>query len=834
MRKVFIVFGVIVSTLLIGLIIILSYLKINSDPIRDKLLFVVNEQLNTPVSAQNLYMDFVYKFPNISLNLNDVLINDTLKEDTLLFCKNLYIEFGILSVLKGETMIKKISAYEGKLNLKWNSKGENNYSILKPVLTNSNSYINLKGLTIMNTEINIQSQKSSSLDYHFIAKRIKLSGLLDNDAINAKARWEVYVPNWNSQSFFISGSSDFYSNSTSKNIEIKNGKLKLNEWQLQLSGTINENQGIWSASAKNLDMYKVIQLLPKEFIPSSKNLNLDGNLDLKIDAISNFSGTSINAKGNWTNGSIKINDSFFIGENINTQIFFSNGDLNSFESSLLRFEDISLESRESKFQGSLHLENFKKPRCRANVKFDSQWMDLMHWLEYRTWEGSTGRLLGEISWDNNFKNIDELQKKVFWGGKWKGNLLIPKANLEIKGANHTTELSNFNIEFDDYNLNIINGLIQSQNSKAKVKGTIKNVLNDLDETYELQIMGEEWHLEELRNWKIWEADFTGNDDSEFNSNYVLTISTDRVSFKSFMGTEARCVVIGKGYNAKTSDFFIRQSGGTISSIVEWRPFKDGAGQLRLNGLMKNTSLKEIFQSFQNFNQNEITDKNLSGKINATGEIRIDFNPEFSILSEKILADIEFKIKDGNLINFKTLDALRKFTEVEKLSNIKFGEFTNRVRIANKTIIIPQMTLENSALTLKVEGTNSFDGKMDFLIQMQLSELLGNKKTSRSKRLDNFIKEKNNQEKAWIPVRMKGYPENIKFSIDAKKISNDVKLNIKNDWKKQREDLKNLFNNNKKQETEYEFLWEEEEPDTNRLFTQINRSFNNFNNIINAS
>ena len=451
----------------------------------------------------------------------------------------------------------------------------------------------------------------------------------------------------------------------------------------------------------------------------------------------------------------------------------------------------------------------------------------MHWLEYKTWKGSRGELLGEINWNNDFKNIDELKKKVFWGGKWKGNLLIPEADLEIEGANETTQLSNFNIEFDDYNLNISSGVIQTQNSKAKVKGVIKNVLNDFDESYELQITGEEWNLEELKNWKIWEADFTGNDDSEFNSNYALTIATDRVSFKNFLGTEARCLIKGKGYNAKTNDFFIRQSGGTISSIVEWRPFKESGGQLRINGLVKNTSLKGIFQSFQNFNQNELTDKNLSGNLHANGEIRIDFNSEFDILYENILADIEFKVKDGNLINFKTLDALRRFTEVEKLSNIKFGELTNRVRIANKMIIIPEMTLENSALTLKVEGTNGFDGKMNFLIQMQLRELLGNKKTIRSKRLDDFIKEKNNQEKVWIPLRMTGYPENIKFSIDTKKIGDDVKLNIKNDWKKQSEDIKNLFNNekkNKKEETEYEFIWEEE-PDTNRSFSQLDRSFN---------
>jgi len=827
MRRFFFVLGVIVSTFLIGLLVILSYLKINSDPLRDKLLFVVNEQLNAPVSAQNLQMNFMHKFPNISLKLDDVLVNGTLEEDTLLFCKNLYIEFGILSILKGETIIKKISAYEGKLNLIWNANGENNYSILKPTSTNSNSYINLEGLTIMNTEINIESRKMSSLDYHFIAKRIKLSGILEKDAINAKARWEVYVPNWNKQSVFISGSSDFYSNSTSKSIEIKNGQLKLNEWQLQLSGNINENDGVWSASAKNLDMGKVFQLLPKEFIPSSRNLNLDGNLDLNINAISNFSGTSINAKGKWTNGILNINDSYFIGNNINAQIIYSNGKLNSFETSLLRFEDISLESRGSKFRGVLSLENFKQPKCKADIKFDSRWMDLMHWLEYKTWEGSKGELLGEIYWNNDFKNIDELKKKVFWGGKWKGNLLVPKADLEIEGANQTTQISNFNIEFDNYNLNIISGVIQTQNSKAKVKGAIKNALNDFDESYELQITGDEWHIEELKKWKIWEADFTGNDDPEFNSNYSLTIATDRVSFKNFLGTEARCLVKGKGYNAKTNDFFIRQSGGTISSIVEWRPSKKSGGQLRLNGLVKNTSLKGIFQSFQNFNQNELTDKNLSGNLNANGEIRIDFNPEFNILSEKILADIEFKVEDGNLKNFKTLDALRRFTEVEKLSNIKFGEFTNRVRIANKMIIIPEMTLENSALTLKVEGTNGFDGKMNFLIQMQLRELLGNKKTIRSKRLDDFIKEKNNQEKVWIPLRMTGYPENIKFSIDTKKIGNDVKLNIKNDWKKQSEDLKSLFDNkkkDKKEETEYEFIWEEE-PDTNRSFNQLERSFN---------
>jgi len=138
-----------------------------------------------------------------------------------------------------------------------------------------------------------------------------------------------------------------------------------------------------------------------------------------------------------------------------------------------------------------------------------------------------------------------------------------------------------------------------------------------------------------------------------------------------------------------------------------------------------------------------------------------------------------------------------------------------------------MILENNALTLKIAGTHSFENYMDFLIKMQLRNIVGNRKQARSKDLDEFIKEKNQTEKVWIPIKVKGPAQNLKFSIDAKKISEDLKSNLKNDWKKQSEDLKSIFQKGeklKKEEPEYEFHWEEE-PDTNRLFIESLRSFN---------
>jgi hypothetical protein len=113
--------------------------------------------------------------------------------------------------------------------------------------------------------------------------------------------------------------------------------------------------------------------------------------------------------------------------------------------------------------------------------------------------------------------------------------------------------------------------------------------------------------------------------------------------------------------------------------------------------------------------------------------------------------------------------------------------------------------------------------------MQLRDIVGNKKQPRSKALDEFIKEKNMTEKVWVPIKVQGPVENLKFSIDAKKITEGLKSNLKNDWKKQAEDLKSIFQKNektKKEEPEYEFQWEEE-PDTNRLFSESLRSFNRF-------
>ncbi len=831
MRKPIFILGVILGAVLVGILILFTYLKINSNSIQDRLLSVVNERLNVPISVQSLEIDVVKNFPNISLRLENVLIEDPLKSensDTLLFCEKLYAEFGLFSVLKGETILRSISAFEGELNLRWDKNGVNNYSILKKDSSNSNSYINLKELTLMNTAITINGLKESELHHHFIAKRIKISGVLDKSDINAKASWEVFVPDWNDQKVFISGSTEFYSNSNTDSIEIKNGELELNDWKLKLDGSIANQKGVWSVSGSGLDMSQLIGLLPKELMPSPETFRADGDLDLELRINTNISGTHLKAEGHWTNGFINADNSYFIGDDIKADIIYDNGRLSSKESSSLIIKNITCKSRGSSLGGNLRLDNFISPECKASIKFDSKFMDLIHWLEYPTWKGSSGSLNGQIEWQQNFKDFKELVNNGLWGGKWSGTVSIPNATLEIEGAETSTEISEVSTLLNGHDMDILDGTIQTATTKARVRGVIQNLFNDKHEHYELQITGSEWNIEDILDWTIWNANFTGRNSESFESGYDVIVAADRLTYEKFIGTDCSFRVKGKGLDAKTNDFFIRHSGGTVSSIIEWRPLKKNQSQLRFNNVLKKINLKNILQSFDNFDQNYITDKNISGILNAQMKLRLDLDSNMEILNEKIIADVDFSIKKGRIIGFEPLKELWRFSEIDELNDVQFGTVRNRIRISDKVIIIPEMTLENNAVTLKINGKHGFDNYIDFLIKMQLKDIVGGKKRNRSKALDQFIMEEKTNEKVWIPIKVIGPSGNLKFNIDTKKIGEEVKSTLKNDWKQQGEDLKNIFQKTEeiKKETQgYEFEWEEE-PDTNRLFNRSDRSINN--------
>ena len=137
-------------------------------------------------------------------------------------------------------------------------------------------------------------------------------------------------------------------------------------------------------------------------------------------------------------------------------------------------------------------------------------------------------------------------------------------------------------------------------------------------------------------------------------------------------------------------------------------------------------INKVFSSFNNFGQRSIEAKHLSGTANVNINYTSWMSKQFEIEPNTIRSEIRFTIDNGELNNYKPLEDLSKFVELEELKEIKFNRLQNSILIKDSKIIIPNFEINSSVMNLSVAGTHTFDNNIDYHITLLLSEVLGKK------------------------------------------------------------------------------------------------------------
>ena len=113
-----------------------------------------NSYLKVKVQVSKVDLTFWGSFPDLSVDFNDVFIQDALENadefDTLLYTERIRCRFNPLDIWNETYTIKEVELGKGTLQLKVNDAGENNYDILKriarqmktkPSILNSNDFL---------------------------------------------------------------------------------------------------------------------------------------------------------------------------------------------------------------------------------------------------------------------------------------------------------------------------------------------------------------------------------------------------------------------------------------------------------------------------------------------------------------------------------------------------------------------------------------------------------------------------------------------------------------------------------------------------------------------
>ncbi|MDP4866780.1 MAG: hypothetical protein NWR53_08985, partial [Crocinitomicaceae bacterium] len=103
----------------------------------------VNKHLKAQVSVSEVDLTFWGSFPNLSVDFNNVFIQDSYAKstnrDTLLFSERVRLKFNPMDIWNEKYNVKSIEINPGTIQLKVNSSGEVNYDIMKPSDDSSSS-----------------------------------------------------------------------------------------------------------------------------------------------------------------------------------------------------------------------------------------------------------------------------------------------------------------------------------------------------------------------------------------------------------------------------------------------------------------------------------------------------------------------------------------------------------------------------------------------------------------------------------------------------------------------------------------------------------------------
>ena len=226
------------------------------------------------------------------------------------------------------------------------------------------------------------------------------------------------------------------------------------------------------------------------------------------------------------------------------------------------------------------------------------------------------------------------------------------------------------------------------------------------------------------------------------------------------------------------------------------------------------NITKLFYTFENFGQKEgdetIGDKNVSGILNSDVTFASTWDKKLNVNEKKIYTFADVQIEKGELKEFKPLESLSRFINIEELKDIKFSELHNTIEIKNRVVNMPKMEIKSSAVDLVVSGTHDFDNMIDYHFIVSLDEIRARKAKTSKKENNEFGEVETDGNKRYkLYVSMKGPiddPE-VKY-MDAKGFIEQKREELKQEKQNLKQILRNEFGWFKKDTT----LKDEEDPD----------------------
>lgn len=819
-RKILIYIGLAAGVIVVSLIISVFLFK---DKIVRTFLAEANKQINTPIKVAEIDVSIFTHFPNLSIELKKVYVEDSQPGNyPLLTAEIVSFQFHPLEAYRGAYNIKGLEIRDAEASLKIDAMGKNNYTILKPSegVGASSVALELKDVVLKNIKVVYMDLKARQ-HYIFLSRGLDASIRTSNDIYNIDARGELTTEtiNVNGKSYFAGKTfqveSELVYDDIKKEIEIEPSSLNLKGARFAVTGeyawkskeTIN-----LEVKGKDTDIQTILSLLPESVSADFAKYRSKGDVyfNARLNGeISNRELPALQVDFGFTNATIFHPDYKSRLEGASMKGSFRSEDLSDSRRAALLLNNIKGSLNGRPFVADFMMRDFNDPYVNCSFRGN---MDAAAIVGFYPIE-NIREVSGELNADVSFKGKVHLLKARATAQQVSTQGNIDLKNIRFLYGSEKVALKNLNgnLQFSNNDLALSNVTANFGNSDFVFNGFFKNIITFL--LFENQPVGIETDMKSqfLDVNQLFEIAYgkteaaTGSVDKkdqyefEISPNVYLNFNCDvsKLVYKKFTASKIKGDLLVKNKVAVSRQLSLETMGGklTLSGIVDATNAK--AIDVVCSSHLDRIYLDSVFYVFENFDQDFIQDKHLKGQVTADVDMEMTLNQNLRLYQETLIADIDASIRNGELNNFEPMKKLDRYLDDEGLNKMRFSDIKNDIHIEKKTIYIPQMVVRTNVTDLKISGTHTFDQHINYKL---VTPLRGKKKFTDAQAEGALESDGSGQSRLYLKIT--GTTDDYKVSLDTdaikKKIISDIKQEVK--------DLKDAFRQKetqKKKELELE-------------------------------
>jgi hypothetical protein len=803
LRKIFFYLLIAFATLLIALVASVFLFK---ERILHQFVQEANKQLNTPVKIGKMDVSVFEKFPQLSIVLTDVYVEDSHPGIyPLLTASHVSFQLNPIEVWNGIYIINGLQVRDSETNLKINAKGKSNYNIIKEKgdqEAGGKFKLELKNVKLTNSKVHYIDLNSGE-DLYFNSTDLLASIAASGEQYAIQAEGELTSSLNISGKTYLAGksfrmNSDLLYDDAQRSISIRPSTLNLKGSSFTVQGDYHwkeKNLIDITSAGKDTDIQTLLSLLPESVSKNFSKYQSKGDVYFKAKMkgeIGKSKSPSFSVEFGFKDATIFHPEYKSRIEEASVEGSFASSEIADASKAVLVLKNIHGKLNSEPFAANFIIQDFRNPSVICDFKGRMNAAAAMGFYPVENIKSISGSLLADVSFEGKIERL----KKRATAQQVSANGTIDLQDISFTYGKNNVPLSNLkgSLQFSNNDLALSNVSGKLGKSDFLLNGFFKNIITFL--LFENQPIGIETDLKSdfIDLDQLFAIGFGkpsgGSEQQQYqfsisrNINLNFNCDVKAMRYKRFHARNLKGDLLVKNEMAVSRNITLQTMGGDLafSGIVDAKNKKaiDVVSTFKLNGI----HLDSVFYVFENFNQDFIEDRHLKGETYADVNLEMVLNQNLRLFSETLIADMGLVIKRGELNNFEPMQKLNKYLDDEGLSKLRFSDLKNDIHIENKTVYIPQMAVRTNVTEIKISGTHTFDQNIDYRIITPLRK----RKFSDPEAVNAIEDDGAGQSKLFLKIT--GTADNYRVVYDTQA----VRKKIASDLKKEVKELKDAFKN----------------------------------------